>query len=80
MDVRSADEGQSWLSAKGGGTKLGEALFDPRVTLFSDPAEPIARCGIPLCIGTNSKDFYWQLKPIRQTDSKQKRRPVAREL
>jgi predicted Zn-dependent protease len=42
LDAREADEGQSWLSAKGGGTRLGETLFDPRVTLYSDPAEALA--------------------------------------
>ena len=42
MDARDADEGRSWLSKKGGGTRLGETLFDERVTLVSDPAEPLA--------------------------------------
>lgn len=40
MDARSADEGRSFLSKKGGGTKLGEKLFDERVTIYSDPAHP----------------------------------------
>lgn len=39
MDARSADEGRSWLSRKGGGNLLGEKLLDPRVTLTSDPAD-----------------------------------------
>ena len=42
LDKRDADEGRSWLTAKGGGTRLGEPLFDPRVTLHSDPADPLA--------------------------------------
>jgi predicted Zn-dependent protease len=42
MSARAADEGRSWLSRKGGGAKLGEALMDPRVTLWSDPGEPLA--------------------------------------
>jgi predicted Zn-dependent protease len=42
MDARSADEGRSWLSGKDGATKLGEKLLDGRVTLYSDPAEPLA--------------------------------------
>lgn len=38
MDARSADEGRSFLGKKGGGTRLGEKLFDERVTIYSDPA------------------------------------------
>jgi len=37
FDARSADEGRSFLSKKGGGTRLGEKLFDERVTVISDP-------------------------------------------
>ncbi|WP_041259452.1 TldD/PmbA family protein [Fibrella aestuarina] len=37
MDARNADEGRSFLSKKGGGTRLGEKLFDERVTIYSDP-------------------------------------------
>jgi predicted Zn-dependent protease len=40
MDARSADEGRSFLSKKGGGTKIGEKLFDERVNIYSDPAHP----------------------------------------
>jgi predicted Zn-dependent protease len=42
MHAREADEGKSWLSAKGGGNRLGEQVFDPRVTLYSDPGETLA--------------------------------------
>ena len=42
LDARSADEGRSWLSGKDGATKLGEKLLDARVTIYSDPAEPLA--------------------------------------
>lgn len=42
MDARSADEGRSFLSKKGGGIKLGERLFDERVTITSDPADAAA--------------------------------------
>ncbi|WP_435352511.1 TldD/PmbA family protein [Emticicia sp. SJ17W-69] len=38
MDARSADEGRSFLSKKGGGTRLGEKLFDERVNIYSDPS------------------------------------------
>ena len=37
FDARQADEGRSFLSKKGGGNKLGEKMFDERVTIFSDP-------------------------------------------
>ena len=37
FDARSADEGRSFMSKKGGGTRLGEQLFDEKVTIYSDP-------------------------------------------
>ncbi|WP_375417828.1 TldD/PmbA family protein [uncultured Hymenobacter sp.] len=37
LDARSADEGRSFLSKKGGGNRKGEKLFDERVTIYSDP-------------------------------------------
>ncbi len=37
MNARQADEGRSWLSKKGGGTKLGEKIVDERVNIYSDP-------------------------------------------
>jgi len=40
MDARSADEGRSFLSAAGGGTRLGQRLLDDRVTIYSDPTHP----------------------------------------
>ena len=42
FDARSADEGRSFLSKKGGGNKLGELVYDPRVNLHSDPWHPDA--------------------------------------
>ena len=42
FDARSADEGRSFLSKKGGGNKLGELVYDPRVNLFADPWHPEA--------------------------------------
>ncbi|QTN18239.1 TldD/PmbA family protein [Brevundimonas sp. AJA228-03] len=38
FDARSADEGRSFLSKAGGGNKIGEQVFDPRVNVYSDPA------------------------------------------
>jgi predicted Zn-dependent protease len=37
FDARRSDEGRSFLSKKGGGNKLGEKLFDERVTMYADP-------------------------------------------
>jgi predicted Zn-dependent protease len=37
MNARQADEGRSFLSKKGGGTKLGEKLVDERVNIYTDP-------------------------------------------
>ena len=37
FDARSAEEGRSFLSKKGGGTRLGEQLVDPKVNIYSDP-------------------------------------------
>ena len=37
MDARMADEGRSFLTKAGGGTRLGEKLVDERVHLYSDP-------------------------------------------
>jgi predicted Zn-dependent protease len=37
FDARQAEEGRSFLSKKGGGTRLGEKLMDDKVTIYSDP-------------------------------------------
>ena len=42
FDARQADEGRSFLSKKGGGNKLGEQVYDPRVTMIADPWHPDA--------------------------------------
>lgn len=54
MDARNADEGRSFLSKRGGGTRLGEKLFDERVNIYTDPAHPeipkssISNEGLPM--------------------------------
>lgn len=40
FSARSAEEGRSFLSKKGGGTMLGEKMFPEWVTLHSDPFDP----------------------------------------
>ena len=53
MDARAAGEGRSFFARAAGGTKIGETLFDPRVTLRSDPSDranpssPLAEDGRP---------------------------------
>lgn len=41
MNAREADEGRSFFSGKGGKSKLGETLFDPKFTIRSDPEDTI---------------------------------------
>ena len=40
FDAREADEGRSFLSKRGGGNRLGEQVFDPRVSIHTDPWDP----------------------------------------
>ncbi len=40
FDARSTDEGRSPYSAPGGKTKLGERIFDERLSVYSDPWHP----------------------------------------
>jgi predicted Zn-dependent protease len=53
FDARSADEGRSPYSVAGGKTKVGQQLFDERISIYSDPwhlelpASPAAQDGIP---------------------------------
>jgi predicted Zn-dependent protease len=41
-DARQSDEGRSFFSKKGGGTRLGEQIVSDKVRLYSDPAHPLA--------------------------------------
>ena len=53
FDARTADEGRSAFSVKDGKTRLGEALFNDRISIYSDPmhaelpAVPATDEGIP---------------------------------
>lgn len=38
--ARPADEGRSFFSRQGGGNRIGERLFDRRITIASDPGHP----------------------------------------
>ncbi len=37
FNARRADEGRSFMSKEGGGTKLGEKIVDERINIYSDP-------------------------------------------
>jgi predicted Zn-dependent protease len=41
LNARTADEGRSPFSKSGGGNRIGETVADVRVTLYSDPADPL---------------------------------------
>lgn len=56
FDARSADEGRSFLSKQGGGTRLGEKMMDEKVTIYSDPFNP------ELPAGTWTRDGFPQEK------------------
>lgn len=40
FSARRADEGRSFMSKEGGGTKLGDKIVDERVNIWSDPQHP----------------------------------------
>jgi predicted Zn-dependent protease len=54
FDARLADEGRSAFTAPGGKTRLGEAMFDKRVNLYTDPqnavvpSSPVGPEGYPI--------------------------------
>jgi len=53
--ARVAHEGQSVYSRPGGGTRIGELLVDPAVTLFSDPAYAGLECA-PFVVASGSSN------------------------
>lgn len=85
FSARSADEGRSFFSKAGGGTKIGERVLDPRVTLVSDPHDERAPTntftgeGMPVTrttwvengvVRTLAYDRYWaQQKNVAPTQS-----------
>lgn len=42
MEARAADEGRSFFARPGGGALIGEKLFDEKLTIRVDPADPLA--------------------------------------
>jgi predicted Zn-dependent protease len=77
FDARQADEGRSYFSKRGGGNRLGEQLFDRRITIASNPAEtnaetdPFTAGGLPVgrevwiengVLQTLSYSRFWAMK------------------
>jgi len=83
MNARSADEGRSFFSKRGGGNKIGEQVVDPRVTILSDPwdpdllAAPFGGDGLPnkritwiengVCRNLNYDRYWAQQKGVEPT-------------
>jgi predicted Zn-dependent protease len=59
LDARSADEGRSFLSKKGGGTKLGEKLLHEAVTITSDPEDAVVPAPVYGVDGLPQKRTAW---------------------
>jgi predicted Zn-dependent protease len=53
--ARVAHEGESVYSRPGGGTRIGDQLVDPAVTLYSDPAYPGLEC-LPFVVASGSSN------------------------
>jgi len=58
-DARSADEGRSFFSKKGGGNKRGEQIFAEKVNVYADPHDPIAPGAIYSAHGLPSRRRNW---------------------
>ncbi len=64
LNARAADEGRSAFSKPGGGTRIGEQVCDPRVTLYTDPSDPDL-LGVPFDIeGLPIRRTVWIEKGI----------------
>lgn len=64
FDARTADEGRSYLSKKGGGTRLGEKLFDEKVKIYTDPLHPDLPFSTFNGDGTPQKRTVWVDKGV----------------
>ena len=83
LDQRSADEGRSFATKKGGGSRLGETVFGKNVTLFSDPNDPLVPGAIYSDDGLPAERTVWiengvlkNLQCGRYWADKTKRAPV----
>jgi predicted Zn-dependent protease len=59
FDQRSADEGRSFATKKGGDSRLGETVFGKNVTLFSDPNDPLVPGGTYSDDGLPAQRTVW---------------------
>jgi predicted Zn-dependent protease len=59
FDQRSADEGRNFATKKGGGSLLGEKVFGDNVTIYSDPADPLAPGSIYSNDGLPAQRTMW---------------------
>ncbi len=59
FNARTADEGRSFMSKEGGGTKLGEKIVDERINIWSDPLHPEVPTGTWNGAGQALKKMNW---------------------
>ncbi|MCJ8209482.1 TldD/PmbA family protein [Mucilaginibacter sp. RS28] len=59
FDARSAEEGRSFLSKRGGGTRLGEKLMDEKVNIYSDPFNTELPADTWTAEGQKLEKTYW---------------------
>ncbi|MEQ9466317.1 MAG: TldD/PmbA family protein [Ekhidna sp.] len=59
FNARTADEGRSFMSKEGGGTKLGEKIVDERVNIYSDPNHPLVPASVWNGAGQAVKRMDW---------------------
>jgi predicted Zn-dependent protease len=68
--ARDAHDGHSVYSRRGGGTRIGEQLVGPGVTLASDPAYPGLECAPHVVVGSSGDDrsVFDNGLPLARTD------------
>jgi predicted Zn-dependent protease len=68
--ARDAHDGQSVFSRRGGGTRIGEQIVEPEVTLFSDPAYPGLECAPHTIVESSGDDasVFDNGLPLARTD------------
>ncbi|QZY27711.1 metallopeptidase TldD-related protein [Nocardioides coralli] len=68
--ARTAHEGQSAYSRRGGGTRIGERIARPGVTLYSDPHEPHLECApfVTAATSDNEQSVFDNGLPLGRTD------------
>lgn len=64
FDARSADEGRSFLTKKGGSNKLGEKLLGEDVSICTDPNDPVAPGSVYSTDGLPMQRVNWVEKGV----------------